>query len=45
MFFRITVIYFKDPDGVLVEFAAWTRRVGRPGDVRHTPKTTADRTT
>ncbi|GGS64509.1 VOC family protein [Nonomuraea spiralis] len=37
-------IYFKDPDGVLVEFAAWTRPVGQPGDVRHEPKTAADRT-
>ncbi|MFI6179607.1 VOC family protein [Nonomuraea sp. NPDC051191] len=41
-------IYFKDPDGILVEFAAWThpdgRPDGRPGDVRHEPKTAADRT-
>ncbi|WP_019633380.1 VOC family protein [Actinomadura atramentaria] len=38
-------IYFKDPDGVLVEFAAWRRRPGGlPGDVRHEPKTAADRT-
>lgn len=37
-------IYFKDPDGVLLEFASWTRELGRPGDVRHEPKTAADRT-
>jgi catechol 2,3-dioxygenase-like lactoylglutathione lyase family enzyme len=37
-------IYFKDPDGVLVEFAAWTRPVGQAGDVRHEPRTAAERT-
>lgn len=36
-------IYFKDPDGVLLEFAAWTREL-TPEDVRHEPKTAADRT-
>ncbi|ACY98038.1 VOC family protein [Thermomonospora curvata] len=36
-------IYFQDPDGILLEFAAWTRELG-PGDVRHEPKTAADRT-
>lgn len=36
--------YFKDPDGVLLEFAAWTRELDRPEDVRHEPKTAADRT-
>jgi catechol 2,3-dioxygenase-like lactoylglutathione lyase family enzyme len=30
-------IYFFDPDGILLEFAAWTRPMGRPGDVRHVP--------
>ena len=25
--------YFRDPDGVLLEFAAWTREMGRPDDV------------
>jgi catechol 2,3-dioxygenase-like lactoylglutathione lyase family enzyme len=25
--------YFRDPDGILLEFAAWTRAVGRPDDV------------
>jgi hypothetical protein len=37
-------IYFEDPGGVLVEFAAWTRPVGQPGDVRHEPRTAAERT-
>jgi len=37
-------LYFKDPDGILVEFAGWTRELGRPEDVRHTPKTAADLT-
>lgn len=35
-------IYFFDPDGVLLEFAAWTRELGE-GDVRHTPATEADK--
>ena len=29
-------IYFFDPDGILLEFAAWTRSL-RPEDVRHAP--------
>ncbi|HET6874629.1 MAG TPA: VOC family protein [Acidimicrobiales bacterium] len=29
-------IYFFDPDGILLEFAAWTRALGE-GDVRHAP--------
>ena len=29
-------IYFFDPDGILLEFAAWTRALGE-GDVRHHP--------
>ena len=29
-------IYFFDPDGILLEFAAWTRALG-DGDVRHAP--------
>ncbi|WP_231332440.1 VOC family protein [Actinomadura graeca] len=37
-------IYLRNPDGVLVEFAAWTRRPGLPEDVRHEPRTAADRT-
>ncbi len=30
-------IYFQDPDGILLEFAAWTRGFG-PGDVAVVPK-------
>ncbi len=29
-------VYFKDPDGTLLEFAAWTREMG-PDDVAHSP--------
>jgi catechol 2,3-dioxygenase-like lactoylglutathione lyase family enzyme len=29
--------YFFDPDGVMLEFAAWTREMGRPEDVRNKP--------
>jgi catechol 2,3-dioxygenase-like lactoylglutathione lyase family enzyme len=29
-------VYFFDPDGILLEFAAWTRPL-HPGDVRHAP--------
>jgi len=29
-------VYFFDPDGILLEFAAWTRPL-RPEDVRHAP--------
>jgi catechol 2,3-dioxygenase-like lactoylglutathione lyase family enzyme len=35
-------IYFFDPDGILLEFAGWTRELGE-GDVRHKPVTAADR--
>src|SRR6266699_69748 len=35
--------YFQDPDGIVLEFASWRRVMGRPGDVRHEPKTAADR--
>jgi catechol 2,3-dioxygenase-like lactoylglutathione lyase family enzyme len=31
-------MYFQDPDGILLEFAAWTRPLG-PGDVAHGPAT------
>jgi catechol 2,3-dioxygenase-like lactoylglutathione lyase family enzyme len=34
-------IYFQDPDGILLEFAAWTRAL-TPGDVRHEPARAAD---
>jgi catechol 2,3-dioxygenase-like lactoylglutathione lyase family enzyme len=29
--------YFFDPDGVMLEFAAWTREMGRPDDVSERP--------
>jgi catechol 2,3-dioxygenase-like lactoylglutathione lyase family enzyme len=35
--------YFQDPDGILLEFACWTRAFNDT-DVRHEPKTAADRT-
>jgi catechol 2,3-dioxygenase-like lactoylglutathione lyase family enzyme len=35
--------YFQDPDGTLLEFACWTRDL-TGDDVRHAPKTAADRT-
>lgn len=34
-------LYFMDPDGILLEFAAWTR-VFDESDVSHTPATAAD---
>jgi catechol 2,3-dioxygenase-like lactoylglutathione lyase family enzyme len=40
----IRSIYFSDPDGIMLEFAAWTRQIGQEGDVRHEPKTAADAT-
>lgn len=33
-------IYFHDPDGVRLEFAAWTRDL-QPADVRHEPRSAA----
>ena len=30
-------IYFYDPDGVALEFAAWTRELPQDGDVKHQP--------
>jgi catechol 2,3-dioxygenase-like lactoylglutathione lyase family enzyme len=35
--------YFQDPDGILLEFACWTRTFDS-SDVSHAPKTGADRT-
>jgi catechol 2,3-dioxygenase-like lactoylglutathione lyase family enzyme len=32
----IRSLYFRDPDGILLEFAAWTREL-TPDDVRHKP--------
>ena len=34
-------IYFTDPDGIILEFAAWTRVMG-PEDVRHIPARAVD---
>jgi catechol 2,3-dioxygenase-like lactoylglutathione lyase family enzyme len=34
--------YFQDPDGILLEFACWTRAF-TSADVSHQPKTSADR--
>jgi catechol 2,3-dioxygenase-like lactoylglutathione lyase family enzyme len=34
--------YFRDPDGVMLEFACWTRAF-TAADVAHTPRTAADR--
>lgn len=36
-------IYFFDPDGILLEFASWTRELGEEGDVKHKPATAADK--
>ncbi len=33
-------VYFYDPDGIMLEFAAWTRTLG-PEDVRHAPQRAA----
>jgi catechol 2,3-dioxygenase-like lactoylglutathione lyase family enzyme len=35
-------VYFQDPDGVLLEFACWTREFG-PGEAELEPKTGAER--
>lgn len=35
-------VYFLDPDGILLEFAAWTRPLG-PDDVRHRPARAVER--
>ena len=34
-------VYFYDPDGIMLEFAAWTRAFG-PDDVRHAPARAAE---
>jgi catechol 2,3-dioxygenase-like lactoylglutathione lyase family enzyme len=36
-------IYFFDPDGILLEFAAWLRPMGRQGDVCHIPARAGER--
>jgi catechol 2,3-dioxygenase-like lactoylglutathione lyase family enzyme len=33
-------VYFQDPDGILLEFAAWTRQLG-PDDVKIAPRSAA----
>ncbi|HEX2895226.1 MAG TPA: VOC family protein [Marmoricola sp.] len=38
----IRSLYFVDPDGILLEFAAWTREIG-PDEAVHEPRTAADR--
>jgi hypothetical protein len=35
-------IYFYDPDGIALEFAAWTRDLPRDGDVKHEPARASD---
>jgi len=35
-------IYFYDPDGIALEFAAWTRELPRDGDVKHQPAHATD---
>ena len=35
-------IYFYDPDGIALEFAAWTRDLPRDGDVAHKPARAED---
>jgi catechol 2,3-dioxygenase-like lactoylglutathione lyase family enzyme len=40
----IRSIYFQDPDGILLEFACWTRQLG-PGDVHHRPARAVDAAT
>lgn len=29
--------YFRDPDGILLEFASWTRELGTPSDLQYPP--------
>jgi catechol 2,3-dioxygenase-like lactoylglutathione lyase family enzyme len=38
----IRSLYFKDPNGILIEFACWTRTLNE-SDVQHAPATAADR--
>jgi hypothetical protein len=33
----IRSVYFTDPNGIMLEFAANTRPLGRPEDIRHEP--------
>ena len=34
-------VYFRDPNGIMLEFASFLRPLGEPGDVRHEPKSAA----
>jgi catechol 2,3-dioxygenase-like lactoylglutathione lyase family enzyme len=36
-------LYFFDPDGICLEFAAWTRELPGPGDVVHEPRADASK--
>jgi len=36
-------IYFYDPDGIALEFAAWTRELPQDGDVKHKPAKATDK--
>jgi catechol 2,3-dioxygenase-like lactoylglutathione lyase family enzyme len=36
-------IYFYDPDGIALEFAAWTRALPQDGDVKHKPAKATDK--
>ncbi len=36
-------IYFYDPDGIALEFAAWTRTLGTPADVAIAPAKADDK--
>jgi hypothetical protein len=35
--------YFQDPDGILLEFATWTRVLGTPEDLKHAPARAEDK--
>ncbi|TVS12747.1 MAG: VOC family protein [Gammaproteobacteria bacterium] len=34
-------LYFRDPDGIMLEFAAWAREVGTPEDIKVPPRSAA----
>ena len=34
-------VYFRDPNGIMLEFASFLRPLGGPDDVRHEPKSAA----
>lgn len=39
----VTSIYFRDPDGIQLEFAGWVRKMNRENDVIHEPAEASDR--